>query len=240
VRQVYSRFDATVAASPSVARELRSLGLENVHTVPLGVDLETFHPRHRTPELRRSLGTPPEVPLALFAGRLCPEKDLDTVVEAHRRMPPGSRPHLLLVGEGPSASRLSEIAGGRSDLTVLPFVSEKDELARIYASADFYLAAGPGETFGLAVAEAMASGLPVVGVDSGAVPDRLEGSEAGELFERGNAESAAEALRRMAARLGSEIRTKARRHAVRAFGWDRTFETLLALYTDLCRDRSRP
>jgi len=240
VRQVYSRFDATVAASPSVARELTGLGLENVHTVPLGVDLEVFHPRHRTPELRRSLGTPPDVPVALFAGRLCPEKGLGTVIEAHGRMSPGNRPHLLFVGEGPSAARLSDVARERQDLTVRPFVSDKGELARIFASADLYLAAGPGETFGLAVAEAMASGLPVVGVDSGAVPDRLAGSEAGEVYERGNAGSAAAAIRRMTTRLGPDLRIAARRHAVRAFGWHRTFETLLALYADLCRTRSRP
>lgn len=237
VRSVYSRFHATVAASASVAEELKSLGLRNVHAVPLGVDLEVFHPRHRTEELRRSLGVVPKVPIALFAGRLCREKGLDVVVEAHRRLPPGSRPHLLFVGEGPSAPRLTRLARERADLTVLPFVSNKEELARIYSSVDLYLAAGPGETFGLAVAEAMASGTPVVGVNSGAVPDRLAGSEAGELYERGKAGSAAAAIERMVARLGPGTRRAARRHAVREFSWSRTFEVLLGLYSALSRDR---
>jgi len=237
VRTVYSQFDATVAASSSVAQELRELGIPNVRTVPLGVDLDLFRPEHRSTALRESLDTPPGVPIALFAGRLCPEKGLGVIVEAHGRMAPSRRPHLLFVGEGPSTPSLVGIARDRTDMTVLPFISDKRVLARVYASADLYLAAGPGETFGLSVAEAMASGTPVVAVSSGAAPDRVMGSGAGELYERNDPDSAAEAMGRMTSRLGAGIREAARAHAERTFGWDRTFETLLDLYGDLAGER---
>jgi glycosyltransferase involved in cell wall biosynthesis len=41
-------------------------------------------------------------------------------------------------------------------VSIFPFVLDRLELATMYRNADFYIAAGPGETFGLAIAEAMA------------------------------------------------------------------------------------
>jgi alpha-1,6-mannosyltransferase len=152
-------------------------------------------------------------------------------------MAPETRPHLLFVGEGPSAPAFQALARDRHDFSVLPFVSDREELARIYASADLYLASGPGETFGLSVAEALASGLPVVAVDSGAVPDRIRGSGAGELYSRGEAESARRALERMLERLGPALRDRARAHAVVEYGWERSFDALLGLYASLAEAR---
>lgn len=237
VRRVYSGFDATVAASLSVARELQGLGVPNVRRISLGVDLDLFRPERRTGDLRARLGIGPEVPIALFAGRLCPEKGLGVVEEAHGRMKAGSRPHLLFVGEGPSAPTFQNLAREREDFTVLPFVANREELARIYASADLYLATGPGETFGLSVAEAMASGLPVVAVDSGAAPDRVQGSGAGELYVRGDAESARMALERMVRRLNPELGRRARDHAALEYGWRKNFDALLELYMALVRKK---
>jgi len=239
VRRVFSSFDQTIAASPAVARELSEFGVPNVRVIPLGVDLDLFHPARRSEDLRTRLRVPRDTPIALFAGRLCPEKGLDVLLEAHARLSVGLRPHLLLVGEGPSAPRIQEEARNRPDLSVLPFVSDKMELATIYASADLYLAPGPGETFGLAVAEAMASGNPVVGVDSGAVPDRVAGSGVGELYLPDDPESAAGALHRMMSRLGPAVRSAAREHAAREFRWRPTFDALLELYSALAAERVR-
>jgi glycosyltransferase involved in cell wall biosynthesis len=78
----------------------------------------------------------------------------------------------------------------------------------------------------------------VVGVDSGAVPDRVAGSGAAELYRRDDPASAAAALRRMMARLSPELSRQARAHAVRAYDWERTFDALLALYAQLARGGS--
>ena len=116
---------------------------------------------------------------------------------------------------------------------MLPYVQGRGELARILASADFYLAPGPGETFGLAIAEALACGLPVVVVDRAAGVDRIAGTSAGETYRHGDPASAADALVRMAARFGPEISREARAHAERTFDWRRTFATLVELYREL-------
>ena len=234
VRSVYGRFDATVAASASVASELRTLGVSNVRTVGLGVDLETFRPRPEHEHLDPARwGVDPDVPLGIYVGRFCAEKRLDVLLDGHARTPMERRPHLLLVGGGPHLERLRVRARARPRVTIVPYVRDRDGLARLYASADFYVAPGPGETFGLAIAEAMACGLPVVAVDRGAAPDRIEGSGVGELYDHDDPASATLALERMVARLEQGLRARARAHAESTFSWTRTFESLVSLYREL-------
>lgn len=234
VRDVYGRFDATVAASRSTTEELRSLGVPRVHTMGLGVDLETFRPlppeEHLDPA---AWGVEEGVPVGIFAGRFCAEKRLDVILDGHALLPLEERPHLVLVGGGPHLDRLRALAAERPRLTLLDYVHDRHELARAYNTADFYLATGPGETFGLSIAEAIACGLPVVAVDRAAAPDRVEGSDIGELYVHEDPASAAEALRRMTARLGPELRARARAHAEARFDWAGTFDALASLYREL-------
>ncbi len=235
IRDVYGRCDATVAASPAVARELEATGLENVHHVPLGVDLELFHPTRGRGRLSRLLGPGPDTPVGMFCGRLCPEKRLDVVLDARLRIPPGRRPRIVLVGTGQLEDMFRERARREEGLHLLPFESDRRRLAALLADADFYLAAGPGETFGLAVAESMACGLPVLAVDSGAVPDRVAGSGAAEPYPDGDVSGCADAMDRLVGRLGPELRRAARNHAEERFPWSATFDRLLSLYRELVR-----
>jgi alpha-1,6-mannosyltransferase len=234
IHRVYSRFDATVAASASVVAELRTLGIPNVHCVPLGVDLDLFRPdAQAATDLRAQLGLPPERKIALFVGRLCREKRLDVVVAAHRALLPTERPHLVLIGDGAQRAMFEEMAREVGDMSVLPYVSNRVELARLYRAADLYVAAGPGETFGLSIAEAMACGLPVVAVERGAAPDRIAGSGCGRLYAHGSVDSCAIALRELTQQSSPLLRARARRHAEMNFSWRRTFDQLLNVYNDV-------
>jgi alpha-1,6-mannosyltransferase len=233
IRHVYGNLDVTVAASRSVANELRELGLGNVEAVPLGVDLELFHPRRRGGAFRRQLGVPGGVPIALFAGRFVREKGLPTLLDGHGRVPVDRRPHLVLVGRGAMREKLEEIAGRRARLTVLDYVSGRETIAEMYASSEYYVAPGPGETFGLSIAEALASGLPVVSVDAGAGPDRVRGSGCARLYAPGDPGACADALAWMAAHQSAKMRERARAHAEAELGWDRTFQRLRRLYRAL-------
>lgn len=233
VRSVYGRCDATVAASTSVARELRELGIPGVHQIPLGVDLDLFTPDRRRGALREREGIPAHRPIGIFAGRMCPEKRLDVVLDAHSRLHHAERPHLVLVGMGQQQEAIASRAANDGTLSVLPYQHDRERLAELLADADFYLAAGPGETFGLAVAEAMAAGLGVLGVDSGAVPDRVEGSGAGVLYRNGDVEDCARAMATLGRQVGPALRQRARAHALATFGWERTFDLLLDLYRSL-------
>lgn len=231
VRALYGRMDAAVAISPAQAARLEEMGVSNVECIPLGVDLETFHPSRRDPALRRRLGVGEDDLLLVYAGRMDLEKRPELVMEAFLRLPPSLRAVLILVGDGPSREALAKRAQEHGRAHVLPFLSERMELARLLASADLYVSAMPFETFGLSIVEAQASGLPVVGVAGGAMPERVpEGAGVGLLGRVDSVEDLAANIEKMA---GSDLREAGRRARALVesqFSWKRTFDRTLDLY----------
>jgi alpha-1,6-mannosyltransferase len=96
------------------------------------------------------------------------------------------------------------------------------------ASADVYVTAGPHETFALSVIEAQASGLPVVGVDAGALRERVP-EELGYLGPVDDARAMAVNIV-LAAADRAAIGARARRYVEQHFGWDSTFRRLISQY----------
>ena len=170
--KLYAKFDLTYALSEhGGAAKLRSLGIDPVEVVPLGVELGEFSPDRRDPALRRELGVADEAPLLIYAGRLDGEKRAQTVVDAFRLLPDSLGAHLVLLGDGPL--REAFLAAGLARFHAPGFVTGRAELARWLASADLYVSGMADETFGISIIEAQASGLPVVGVAAGAMIDRI-------------------------------------------------------------------
>src|SRR5437868_10308033 len=160
---LYRRFDSVFALSENGgAAKLRSLGIDPVEVVPLGVELGEFGPTCRDPRLRAKLKLGDGQPLIIYVGRLDAEKKPDVVVEAFRRLPRRLGAKLVLLGEGPLKA---ELAALRDERIVMPgYVENRAELARWLATADIYASAMADETFGVSIIEAQASGLPVIGV----------------------------------------------------------------------------
>lgn len=234
-RAVHGRCDLTVTASPTYRRKLAALGVERVQEVPLGVDLEVFTPHRRSAQLwARHFPGAPDGPVLIYTGRLDREKQVEVLVEAFRRLPPHLNARLFLMGEGPLRPRLTVEAAGDPRFCVQPYEPDRTRLAALLASADTYVTAGPFETFGLSVLEAQASGLPVVGVAAGALPDRVPRG-LGALVPVGDAAA-------MAAAITDQLQCdpRARGRAARAwvereFGWPRVFAALVARYESLPR-----
>ena len=117
----------------------------------------------------------------LYAGRLTKEKGSDLLAEsflrAHERDP---RLHLLLAGGGPEEDELRARLGDRA--TFLGWL-DRSELATAYASADIFLFCSQTDTYGQVIAEAQASGLPVVAVDEGGPASLIHDRQTGWLCE---------------------------------------------------------
>jgi alpha-1,6-mannosyltransferase len=170
--RLYRQFDCVYALSEHGGGHLlRSLGVEDVQILPLGVDLADFGPDRRDPELRRELGLADHQPLLIYVGRLDIEKRPDIVVEAFRTLPDELGAKLVIIGQGPQKEQFEALGDPR--IITPGFVTDRPTLARYLASADLYVSAMPNETFGVSVIEAQASGLPVVGVNGGAMPERV-------------------------------------------------------------------
>ena len=220
---LYRRFDAVFAVSENGgAAKLRSLGIDPVDIVPLGVEVGEFGPTRRDERLRRKLGLTAGQPLLIYVGRLDGEKKPDVVVDAFRRLPRELGARLALIGEGPLRA---EIAGIGDERIIMPgYVRDRAELARWLASADIYVSGMADETFGVSIVEAQASGLPVVGVAGGAMIDRVSG-DVGRLGPVGDAEAMAKNILEVLDGDRDAMMRAARGQALE-FSWDRSMEAL--------------
>ena len=168
----------TFCPSPSTAAMLRLEGFEHLRIWPRGVDTDIFKPERRSAELRASwLGDEGEnKTVLLYVGRVSWEKNLRLLVQAYRSMK-HSNTHLVIVGEGPASVEMQQDLAGLP-VTFTGYLTG-EALATAYASADVFAFPSRTETFGQVVLEAMASGLPVVGLVAEGVCDLVENERTG-------------------------------------------------------------
>jgi alpha-1,6-mannosyltransferase len=222
--EIYRRFDRAVAPSRFIASRLADAGVDDPMALPLGVDVETFRPDGADPAgLRRRLGLTSRHRLLVFAGRPAREKRVDVLVEAVERL--GEPYVLLLVG-----ARATTPSPGR--VIELPYEREPAKLAALLASCDAFVHANDSEPFGLIVLEAMACGLPVIGVDSGGVAESVDGS-VGALATRSAAPEFAEAIEAVFADDPCILGRAALLRARERHGWDAVFQRLTRLYAEV-------
>ena len=166
------KFDYVVATTNFAAAEFDEIGTTNVVRVPLGVDLETFSPKHRDEELRAKMIKGGDV-LLVHCGRLSPEKKPERSLQTLRELlDRGINARLVFIGTGPLHKKLYD-SSRDIPVTFWGYVANKHLLARMIASADVSLAPGPIETFCLAALESLASGTPVVASETSAVGEFL-------------------------------------------------------------------
>lgn len=228
LRAVFGRCDLICAPSPAQADRLHQIGLPDVQVVVPGVDLETFHPDRRDPAARAELGVPEGALLLFYAGRLDTEKRVFTMADAVRQVNERRPARLVVAGNGPHREALVERAAAGEPLVVLPYQEDKHHLARLMASSDLYLTAGPHETFGLSVVEAQACGLPVVGVAAGALVERVD-DRTGRLGPVDDAHAMAGHILDVAEHRDA-MGAAARRLVEEQYTWKATFDRLFSLY----------
>lgn len=144
--------------------------------IPTGIDLDDFGGGDGE-RVRHEHGIPPEDRVITFVGRLGLEKNVVFLLEAlallHESCPDV---HLVLVGDGPERQHLLDTAekldvGHRLHLTG---TLTKAEVNDVFAASDLFVIASTSETQGLATLEAMAAGVPVVGVKAPGTKDMVE------------------------------------------------------------------
>jgi alpha-1,6-mannosyltransferase len=192
---------------------------------PLGVDTDLFHPAKADRDgVRRQLGLSDKTKLLVFAGRAAREKNIEVLLDAAAKLGPDY--HLMLVGAG-------ALAKPQSNATFLDFVRDPNEVARLLASSDAFVHANDREPFGLVALEAMACGLPLVGVASGGIGELVD-EAVGQLAASAAPAAFAEAVEALFARDLHAIGQAARWRAVTRHSWDATFEGLSSIYGELC------
>lgn len=178
-RFFYNKADLRLATSVAVVDELHAHGFKPTHLWRRGVDTAAFSPDFYSAEMRQRLTDgAPDKTLLLFVGRVAPEKQIEQIRHALLEV---ENTHLAVVGDGPARARLESAFAGLP-VTFTGNLKGRD-LSAAYASADIFAFPSAIETFGLVIAEAMASGLPVVTSRVGGVPELIQHGENGYIFE---------------------------------------------------------
>jgi alpha-1,6-mannosyltransferase len=222
-RVLVRRFDGIVVTSGFARAEFEALAAAAgtpVHQVPLGVDLETFRPgsglRPASERLR-----------LVHVGRLSREKSphlaVATATALHAR---GVPLQLDVYGAGPHRHELEQVAGD-APVVFHGHVAGRRRLSETVATADVALSVCPGETFGLAVLEALACGTPVVTADTGGARELID--ESSGAWAASEPQLLADAVLEVTGRPEQTRRTAARRRA-EGFSWDRTVAAMLELH----------
>ena len=190
MRKIHNAAGRTLAPSTATAAELTEHGFERVHVWGRGVDTARFDPAKRCPALRAHLAPRGEL-LVGYVGRLAAEKRLDLLCGIAGM--PGVR--LIIVGADPAE------AAARRALPGALFTGQLqgEDLAKIYASLDVFVHAGPHDTFGNTLQEASASGLPVVAPAVGGPLDLVKDGLTGFLVTPSDAAALTRAVTMLAA-----------------------------------------
>ena len=190
-RQLHNRAEINLCTSEATMNYLLAEGIKQVRLWPQGVDARRFHPEKASEEWRERLsGGHPSQKILLYVGRLAPEKGIERL-KALLRVVPGTR--LAIVGDGPARRHLEREFAGTP--TVFTGVLQGEDLAAAYASADVFLFPSTTDTLGLAMIEALASGLPIVAARSGASREVVSEGENGLLYDANSAPSLVAAVR---------------------------------------------
>jgi len=238
-RALLAPFDAVFVAGTGQAHRLRGAGLSRVVHVPFGIDSATFRPGAASVARRSELleGAAPSAALIVGVGRLAVEKRWDVVLDAFGRLRAGRDAVLVMFGDGPERARLQRRAP--PGVRFMGFDRDRARLAESLASADVLVHGCPWETSGLVVAEAVASGLPVVVPDAGGAAEHVDAAS-GETYRSLDPEACASAIDRLLRRDGAELRARTREAAARTFTLEQHFSRVLATYDVLSRERVRP
>lgn len=155
--------------NPGMAMETEAAGFDvrQIAWMPNPVDTEDFRPgtAEEIAELRRRYAIPAGAVVALYVGRLAPEKGLVELVRGFARAAPCvPAAQLVLVGDGPTRPELEKLAGDLAVADRVRFVGRvsASEVPLWLRAADVFCLTSPSEGFPCALAEAMAAGLPSV------------------------------------------------------------------------------
>ncbi|HEX6669472.1 MAG TPA: glycosyltransferase family 4 protein [Gemmatimonadales bacterium] len=232
-RWIWRRAARVVAVCESLGRlALRTDPGLQYSVIPNGVDLTRFRPSTRVH------GRHGGKIRCIAVARLVERKGLGDLIEALAALERG-RFELEILGSGPDEQRLKDLACrlGVSREVIFAGSVSRSEIPGRYRDADIFTLASWEEAFGNVFAEAMASGLPIVGSAVGGIPELVEHGKNGFLVPPREPRALAAAIRLLADNpdLRAEIGRRNRAQAEANLSWARVTTRYLSTYNGVLR-----
>lgn len=234
VRWFYSCPDEIRVPTREMIRILTARGYEpaRMKLFRRGIDTGSFAPVPGNKEdLRKCYGLDGKMTL-LYVGRISPEKGLDFLVEVYRELfARGEEINLLFVGDGPMLAAL------KKQMVTFPRVKfagrlEQKDLPLVYSFSDLMLFPSTMDTFGMAVLEAQACGLPVVVTNVGGPQEIITAGETGFVLPSGDVFRWVDTVLQVKAMMGEApedcrgMCQMARRRVEENFSWEQALSDL--------------
>lgn len=238
--------DAVIGVSQHTARhliEVERAPPSKVHAVPNGIDFDRVRASSDTlvRELRRELLRGDQGILISMAGRMHPEKGYPdlfkalAIVKAKATTPW----RLVICGTGPFLQAYKDEVRGRDYAGHVEFLGFRRDLPDIIAASDLFLLPSVAEAFGLAIAEALYLGTPVLSTTAGAIPEIVDHGRDGWLVPPGDALAlATELLGLLGDPSGlNAMRNRGREKILSLYGFDKMVAAYESIYSDLLAAR---
>lgn len=235
-RRAAKQVAAAYVCSETVRDVLRETGFEKpVRIIPFGVNLEAFYPRvasHRDAAQPLTIG---------FVGRMFQGKGLSVLAHALAKLSKEDW-RLLVVGDGPARESFTQMLDifGLTPRTRFTGAVGYEQLPELYRQMDIVVVPSRNtkrvrEQFGRVIVEAMASGVPVIGSDSGAIPEVIGG--AGLVVPQADADALAAAIRELLTNenMRREFALAGRERVARNYSWELVAGQMHELFSEVLK-----
>lgn len=203
-------------------KQLMKQGFTNVHIWGRGVDCQLFNPNYDKWKVRQKYKIKEKYILS-YVGRIAPEKDIHTLISIMNELPieVKHQVHWLIVGDGPLREEMKKQVNANCTFTGY---LKGEELAEVYSISDLFVFPSPTETFGNVVLEALASGTPTVGANSGGVQNIIQHHLTGSLCEPKNIH---QFIAEITLLLANHFKRIQMGHEARAYALSQTWDSIL-------------
>ncbi|MBL7163280.1 MAG: glycosyltransferase [Anaerolineales bacterium] len=232
--------DYVIAPSPGMKKVLEQFGVDvPIEVVPNGVDIKPY--QHVSDPIQRSeLGFSQDDILLVYSGRLGPEKNLPFLLRAvNGAVQAFDNIKLLIIGDGTERDNLEDRVHHMGIEQAIHFTGMVPylQIPRYLAAADIFVTASVTEVHPLSVIEAMATGLPVLGILSPGVGDTIQDGDNGFLVKDEDLAAFTAKLIRLATdqELRRSMSAQARQNSQK-YAIEGTTQKLLEIYERLAGD----
>lgn len=214
-----------------------------VEALSNGIDLSHFTKGPASEEIYKKYAIPKNVPIILYVGRIDPEKSLDILVNSFKKLIKETpKAHLVMVGDGTAREKLEKMIKRKKIGSQAHFIGRVvgDDLPQIYRTGTVFVITSKTETQSIVLMEAMASGLPAIAVNAGAVTELVKDGENGFIFEPNDTAGIASGINTIIS--NKELREKMSKNALKMIAKhdiNYTLSRFEKIYNNVLRSRSK-
>jgi glycosyltransferase involved in cell wall biosynthesis len=190
---VFNQVDLVTTPTETGARLIRPRLKVDTIAISSGISLERFNPSGDTGEIKEKYGIP-DKPVLLYAGRLDPEKHIEEILKSVALAVKKIDFRFVVVGKGTRKTALEQLTNqlGITDKVIFTGFVPDEDLPYFYKLSRCFIIASIAELLRLVTLQAMASGLPIIAVNAGALSELVKDKVNGYLYMEGDIPSIAQ------------------------------------------------